>query len=220
MPRLKVVTRAIAGATLIFAPTLAAQAPKPELLAAFSGSWQIDTVRSDPMPQNAVDRPRGDPAAAVGGAPTGGGGRRGRSGGAGAPPAGGPPAGGFGGGRGGGGGRQLRELMTEMAPPPLLVLTATADSAVLANPEGAQISWPVDGRVHQHVQVDGTMIEEMARWKGDRLELHNGVSGSLDLKRELRLLEDGTVLEMKIELSGPGAPRKLSRKVVYLRTGT
>ncbi|MCA9763714.1 MAG: hypothetical protein KC544_11360 [Gemmatimonadetes bacterium] len=216
-PLVSIVLRVVAGALLLSTSALAAQAPKPELLAAFSGEWHLDSARSDPMPQNAAARQRSDPAAAVGGAPSGGG-RRGRSGGgAGGAPAGGPPAGGgFGGGRGGGG-RQLRELMTELAPPPVLLITATADSAVLANTEGGEIGWAVDGRVHQHVQIDGTSTEEMARWKGDRLELHLGVTGSLDLKRELRVVEDGAVLEMKLELSGPGVPRKMARKVVFVR---
>ena len=90
-------------------------------------------------------------------------------------------------------------------------------AAVLANTEGGEIGWAVDGRVHQHVQIDGTSTDEMARWKGDRLELHLGVTGSLDLKRELRVVEDGAVLEMKLELSGPGVPRKMARKVVFVR---
>jgi hypothetical protein len=109
-------------------------------------------------------------------------------------------------------------MATELAPPPDLVLRVTADSATLANLEGASISWPVDGRVHQHAQLDGTMLEEMGRWKGERLELHNAVTGMIDLKRELRLVNGGTVLELKIELAGAGLPSKATRKVVYVRS--
>lgn len=113
--------------------------------------------------------------------------------------------------------RYLGEMATELAPPPTLVITTSDAEVVLANTAGAEIRWTTDGKVHQEAQMDGTMLEQSATWKGDKLELHNAVHGSFDLKRELRLIDKGTALEIKIELGGDAMPKKVTRKVIYTR---
>lgn len=114
-------------------------------------------------------------------------------------------------------GRYLAEMATELAPPPTLVITVSDTEVVLANTAGAEIRWTSDGKVHQEAQMDGTMLEQSAIWKGDKIELHNAVHGSLDLKRELRLIDKGAALEIKIELSGTSMQKKVIRKVIYTR---
>ena len=49
-----------------------------------------------------------------------------------------------------------------------------------------------------------------------RLEPHLP-PGTAELKRELHVIENGAALEMKLELSGQGFPRKLERKVIFTR---
>lgn len=220
-----------AALIMVLAPVGAAQAPSPEVMTAFSGTWKIDHERSEPLPPVARSLvgptrmvPRDSTIAetviisGTGTPPTGGGSRRGGAaagGMGGTPPA--MPGGRTRGGRGGAMGRYLAEMATELAPPPTLVISASDAEVVLANTAGAEIRWATDGKVHQEAQMDGTMLEQSAAWKGDKIELHNAVHGSLDLKRELRLIDKGTALEIKIELSGAGMQKKVTRKVIYTR---
>lgn len=223
---------ATAALLVSIAPAGTAQAPSPETMAAISGTWKIDHERSEPLPavaRSLVARTQLVPREATttdtvvisgaGGPPTsgGGGGRRGGGGAAsaGMPPA--MPAARPPGGRGGGSARYLAEMATELAPPPTLVISASDSEVVLANTAGAEIRWATDGKVHQEAQMDGTMLEQSAAWKSDKIELHNAVHGSLDLKRELQLIDKGTALELKIELSGAGMQKKVTRKVIYTR---
>lgn len=214
----------VASAALLLAPLAvgAAQAPDASLVAAFSGTWRIDQQRSEPLPATAgalasetVLVPRRVTTTTIvssGGAPpTSGRGRRG------APNTAPPPTVTRSPGAGPGTRRYLRNLAAELAPPPTLAITISDTEAVLANTAGAEIRWTTDGNVHQEAQMDGTMLEQSARWKGDKLELHDAVHGAIDLKRELRLIDDGTALEMKIELGGQALRKKITRKVVYIR---
>jgi len=219
-----------AALLITLAPAGSAQAPSPELMAAFSGTWQLDRERSEPLPL--VARSLVAPSQLVprevtttetitgtGTPPTsGGGGRRGGGGaiGSGTPPAG-MPAPRTRGGRGGATARYLAEMATELAPPPTLVITVSDSEVVLANTAGAEIRWATDGKIHQEAQLDGTMLEQSGAWKREKIELHNAVHGSLDLKRELRLIDKGTALEIKIELGGDAMQKKVTRKVIYTR---
>lgn len=220
-----------AALLLTIAATVMAQGPSPEVRAAFSGTWQLDRERSEPLPPVARSLvgptqlvPREvtttDTISGSGAPPTSGGGRRGGGGGGGGVGAAPPLAATAGrprGGRGGAMGRYLAEMATELAPPPTLVITVSDTEVVLANTAGAEIRWTSDGKVHQEAQMDGTMLEQSAIWKGDKIELHNAVHGSLDLKRELRLIDKGAALEIKIELSGTSMQKKVIRKVIYTR---
>jgi hypothetical protein len=104
-----------------------------------------------------------------------------------------------------------------MASPDPLVVTISDTAVVLANAAGAELRWVPDGRVRQHAQLDGTLLENSAQWHGDKLQVQNGVHGTADLKRSLRLIDKGQALELKLELSGPAVPRKVSRTLVYIR---
>jgi hypothetical protein len=212
---------AVLGALVLPAALLAQQPYDAKVAQAMSATWIIDRERSEPVPDVAAPTavvPRGNPADAVGGAPTGGGSSRRRSGSAPAPTSSGggglPPA-----GAGGGSGMRnpyVRELLTQLAAPELMTLTAS-DTAIVITVQGVEVSWTPDGRKHQQAMIDGTLLHNTARWKGSKVELIDGVEGTAELKREIHLIDDGQALEVKLELGGPGVPRKLSRKVVYVR---
>ncbi len=201
-------------------PTLSAQ-EKPALTvaAAMAGTWRFVPERSDslPVPPAAIG-PRPNPADAVGGAPTGGGGRRRGGGSTGASGASGSPAG-LGTRRAGGGSQNpyVQELMSQLQPPGVMMLSISDTLVTISTPEGAEVSWVPDGRKQPQAQIDGTMLEFSGRWRGDKLQLTDGVIPLAELKRELRVIDNGTALEMKLELGGPGIPRKLSRRVVFER---
>mgnify|MGYP006908277743 CR=1 FL=1 len=203
------------GLLLLPAALVAQQAYDPATAAAMSGSWIIDRERSEPVPGPAAEPEvqRGNPAAAVGGAPTGAGGGSGRRGAAPAPPSGGGfPAG----ARGAMRDPNLRELVSQLRAPELMTLFAS-DTSVIVTVQDVHVSWPPDGRKRQQALFDGTLLHNSARWKGRKVELVDGIEGSAELKREIHLIDDGAALEVKLELGGPAMPRKMSRKVVYVR---
>jgi hypothetical protein len=113
----------------------------------------------------------------------------------------------------------VRELLVQLTTPPRFVLTVAADQVAITTPDGTVVTWPPDGRKRQKAMLDGSILEFTALWKGDKLELRDGVASMAELRRELKLSKDGQTLEMKLEVSGPAVPKKLSRKVVYLREG-
>jgi hypothetical protein len=222
---------AIAVLVLIAATpfTLVAQEkPSAAVMAAMAGSWRYNAERSDPLADNplAVEAVRVRPEDAVGGAPSGGGGggRRGGGGGgagAGAGAGGAAPGAGMG-GRGGAGAGALRnpyirDLVTQLQPPGVLVISLSDKVAGMGVPDGEPIEWTTDGKKRQKAQMDGTLLEFMGRWRGEKLTLTDGVSGTAELKRELHLIEGGAALEMKLELTGQGFPGKLERKVIFTR---
>jgi hypothetical protein len=195
----------------------AQEKPSAAVIAAMAGSWRFDAERSDPLADNplAVEAVRARPDEAVGGAPSGGGGRRGGGGGGGAP-------GGGMGGRGGGGAGALRnpyirDLVTQLQPPGVVVIALSDKVIGMGVPDGEPIEWTTDGKKRQKAQMDGTLLEFMGRWRGEKLTLTDGVSGTAELKRELHVIENGAALEMKLELSGQGFPRKLERKVIFTK---
>lgn len=212
--------RALLGAIAVPAVLSAQQPYDAKVAQAMSATWVIDRERSEPVPEvapPAVEPQRGNPAAAVGGAPTGGGGRRG-GGGAGA---GAPAGGGLGQGAGRAGGGMLRnpyvrDLAVQLRAPELMTFFAS-DTSVDIRVEDVDVAWTPDGKKHQQAQMDGTLLFNSARWKGNKVELVDGVEGTAELKREIHLIDDGAALEVKLELSGPGVPKKVSRKVVYVR---
>jgi hypothetical protein len=198
----------------------AQEKPSPAVIAAMAGSWRYSAERSDPLAENplAVEAVRARPEDAVGGAPSGGGGRRGGGGGGGG---GGAPGGGMG-GRGGAGAGALRnpyirDLVTQLQPPAVVVISLSDRVAGMSVPDGEPIQWTTDGKKRQKAQMDGTLLEFMGRWRGEKLTLTDGVSGTAELKRELHVIENGAALEMKLELSGQGFPRKLERKVIFTK---
>ncbi len=198
----------------------AQEKPTAAVMAAMAGSWRYSVERSDPLADNplAVEAVRARPEDAVGGAPSGGGGRRGGGGGGGG---GGAPGGGMA-GRGGAGAGALRnpyvrDLVTQLQPPGDLVISLSDNVAGMGVPGAEPIEWTTDGKKRQKAQIDGTLLEFLGRWRGDKLTLVDRVSGSAELKRELHLIDKGTALEMKLELSGPAFPRKLERKVIFTR---
>lgn len=211
-------------AALVFgAVALEAQdRPQAEVVARFNGTWSLDPERSEPMPavpQAAAQRMSA--ADMVGGVSSAGGGRGGRGGGGG----GGAAAGaGAGGGspqaaprRGGGSNPYVQELAATFRAP-LTIEVAMADADVRIAVAGTEISqaWVADGRKRQRTQVDGTILSASARWRGDRLSLAEGVGDIAELKRELRLTDNGATLEIRLEMTGMG-PEKLERKLVYTR---
>lgn len=203
------------------ASTLSAQEkPAPTVVTAMVGTWRFVPARSDslPVPPSAIETPRANPADAVGGAPTGGGGRRGRSSGGSTSGASGAPAG-LGSRRGGGGmgNPYVQELMSQLQPPGVMTLTITDTLVTISTPDSAVVTWVPDGRKQQKAQIDGTMLEFSGRWRGDKLQLTDGVVPLAELKRELHVIDNGAALEMKLELGGAGIPRKLTRRVVFER---
>lgn len=126
------------------------------------------------------------------------------------------------GGRGGAGAGALRnpyirDLVTQLQPPGVVVISLSDKVAGMSVPDGEPIEWTTDGKKRQKAQMDGTLLEFMGRWRGEKLTLTDGVSGTAELKRELHVIENGAALEMKLELSGQGFPRKLERKVIFTR---
>jgi hypothetical protein len=106
--------------------------------------------------------------------------------------------------------------MTQLVVPGEMTFLAS-DSQVAITVADVSVTWTPDGKKHQEAQMDGTLLQNSARWKGDKLELIDGVEGAAELKREIKLIDDGQALEVKLQLGGPSFPRKLSRKVVYVR---
>ncbi len=217
----------LAGALAL--PALAtAQTPFDAKVAqAMTATWKMDKDRSEPVPGPAAqagEPQRGDPAAAVGGAPTrsgggGGGGSGRRGGGGGGSGASGEGNAGLGARRGGSASMRnpyIRDLMVQMQAPELMDFAAGADNIAIKVGE-VEVDWTPDGKKHQSAQMDGTLLLNAATWKGNKLELIDGVEGAMDLKREIRLIDDGQALEMKLELGGPSLPKKITRKVVYVR---
>lgn len=207
---------ALGGALILPAMLLAQRPYDPTVAQAMTGTWVLVPDRSEPVPSLAATaEPRRDnPAAAVGGAPTGGGRRGG-------PPAGGPPSGGAppsGRSSGGAGLRNpfVRELAMQLRAPEIMTFVAS-DTNVTIRVQEVEVGWTPDGKKHQKAMFDGTLLQNTARWKGDKLELIDGVEGAAELKRELHLIDDGAALEVKLELGGPGMPKKVSRRVVYTR---
>lgn len=203
----------------------AQEKPTAALLAGMAGTWRYNAERSDPLADNplAVEALRARPADAVGGAPSAGGGRQGAGGGGGGGGGGGAGAGAGGmAGRGGAGAGALRnpyvrDLVTQLRPPAVLVISLTESVAGMSVPDGEPIEWTTDGKKRQKAQMDGTLLEFMGRWRGEKLTLTDGISGTAELKRELHVIDKGEALEMKLELSGQGFPRKLERKVIFTR---
>jgi hypothetical protein len=91
-----------------------------------------------------------------------------------------------------------------------------ADSLIRVSTEKTSAAWIPDGVTRPKAQMDGTLLEFTARWRGEKLQIVDAVVRAAELKREIRLRDDGA-LEMKLELSGPAFPRKLSRLVVFER---
>lgn len=110
----------------------------------------------------------------------------------------------------------VRELAMQLRAPEIMAFLAS-DTGVVIRVREVAVAWTPDGKKHQQAMMDGTLMYNTARWKGDKVELVDGVEGEVELKREIHLIDDGAALEMKIEFGGPGVPRKVSRKVVYTR---
>ncbi len=220
-------TRAIALAGALSIPVLlVAQNPFDAKAAeAMTATWTLDRDRSEPVPDvggaPTALVPRDPPAGAPTGGPPaggGGGGRRGGGGGGGSGASGSAPQG-LGPRRRGGAGMRnpyVRELMTQLNAPEEMAFAASG-SEVSITVADVVVTWTPDGQKHQHAQIDGTLLQDTARWKGDKLELIDGVEGAAELKREIKLIDDGQALEMKLELGGPSFPKKVTRKVVYVR---
>lgn len=210
---------ALVGALILPAVLLAQQPYDAKAAQGMTATWAIDLERSDPLPPAPrVMDPNARtvlvPADQVRGSASGGG-RRG-GGVAGSPPAVGtppPPV-----AQRGGGGRNpyVGELLQQLRAPEQMTFSAS-DTAVHIRVQDVDVAWIPDGRKHQQAQMDGTLLFNLARWKGSKVELIDGVEGSAELKREVHLIDDGQALEVKLELSGPGVPKKVSRKVVYVR---
>ncbi len=212
---------ALLGA-LVIPAALIAQNPDATVAQQMSGTWVLDQERSEPPPaqaSTAAEPRRPDPGAAVGAAPSGGGGGRRRGGGGGSSGASGSQPQGLGARRGGTASARnpfVRSLMTQLVVPGEMTFLAS-DSQVAITVADVSVTWTPDGKKHQEAQMDGTLLQNSARWKGDKLELIDGVEGAAELKREIKLIDDGQALEVKLQLGGPSFPRKLSRKVVYVR---
>jgi len=208
---------------LVLPVSLIAQSPDTKVAEQLTGHWVLDQERSEPVPgpaSAAITPQRADPSAAVGGAPTGGGGTgRGRRGGGAASGASGSQPQGLGERRRGTAGVRnpyVHELMTQLAAPAEMDFAAGADQVSIAVGD-VSVKWTPDGKKHQQAQMDGTLLQNTATWKGDKLQLVDGVEGAAELKREIKLIDDGQAMEMKLELGGPSFPRKISRKVVYVK---
>ncbi len=101
---------------------------------------------------------------------------------------------------------------------PLNIEVIVADASVRLAVTGTELvqEWTADGRKRPRTQLDGTILHATARWRGDRLNLSEGVGEIAELKRELRVVDDGAILEIKLEMTGMG-PQKMERKLVYVR---
>jgi len=212
-------TATLLGALLI-PVALIAQSPDATIADQMSGTWVLDQDRSDPLPalaSAAAEPQRPDPGAPVAGATAGGGGR-GRRGGGGSGASGSQPQG-LGARRGGSAGMRnpyVRTLLTQLAVPAEMDFAAGSDRVSITVGE-VSVQWTPDGRKHQEAQMDGTLLQNTATWKGEKLQLVDGVEGAAELKREIKLIDDGQALEIKLQLGGPSFPKKLSRKVVYVK---
>lgn len=211
---------ALAGAFVLPA-ILAAQQPFDAKVAqAMSATWVIDRERSEPVPSDPrILDPNARtvlvPATQARGASAGGA----RRGGGVTPtppePGSAPPVAPQ--RRSGGGGEQyVRALLEQLRAPEVMSLIAS-DSTVAIVVGEVEVAWNPDGRKRQQAQMDGTLLFNEASWKGSKVELIDGIEGSAQLKREFRLIDDGEALELKLEVSGRSVPKKVSRKVVYLR---
>lgn len=188
----------VAGLVLLGVGSAAAQdRPQPQVIAKFNGPWTLDAERSDPMPPVVQEAMQMMNAAGAGGAGT-------------------PPGGGR---RGGGamGNPYVQELMTSFRAPLNIELTI-ADASVKLAVTGTELvqEWTADGRKRPRTQVDGTILHSTARWRGERLNLSEGVGELTELRRELRLTDNGATLEVKLDITGLG-PDRTERKLVYTR---
>jgi hypothetical protein len=115
--------------------------------------------------------------------------------------------------------RYVRELLAQLNTPATMVLTAGAKEIAIATVDGTIVTWTPDGKKRQKAMLDGSILEFAATWKGDKLELRDGVATMAALKREFKVSADGQTLTIKLELDGSAVPKKLSRTVVYVRGG-
>ncbi len=205
-------------AVLALAPTLI-HAQRTAPVAKLAGGWQLDTLASDPLPEAMAgmggEAPRARPEDAVGGVERRGGSRRGGGGGGGMPAGGGMRPGARS-GMGGASAPYIRALMMEFRGIPAFRLDIADSAIAISTRPEAVITWVPDGQKHQKAEMDGTLLEKLAEVKGEKLLLHDGLSGNATLARELHLRGDGA-LEMKLELGGPAVPRKVKRTLVYRR---
>ena len=217
--------RLIFSAAAIFAvaaPLAAQDKPTPEAQKAVAGTWKLDASRSDSI---------GNPLAALGGGAGFGGGSRGGGGGGGG-------GGGRGGGRRGGGapvnpdssatpqaapdpvagrGRDpnLMMVVNEMSPGAGIVIAVNDSAIAMANAAGVQSAYKTDGKRRQAAQMDGTVIETLALWKDNVLQVTKGIAGVASVKREFKPSKDGATLEVKETLDVGG--RKVDKKLVFTR---
>ncbi|MGH7594629.1 MAG: hypothetical protein ACRELE_12375 [Gemmatimonadales bacterium] len=205
----------------------AQEKPTPAVQRAISGTWHLDQSRSDALGADplagAIGGGRAFPGAGVGGgdAGAGGGGR---------------------GGRGGGGGARapiaapsdsaagqptedrpasrrrdphLGLVIGDMNPGSRMTIGVNDSAITIARATGQLSSFRTDGRKRQAAQMDGSIIETQALWKGDILQVITGVANVASLKREFKMSKDGHVLEMKETLDASG--RKVDKKLWFTR---
>jgi len=230
---------ALAALTLGAAPALCAQEkPTPAAQQAVAGKWLLDQGHSDTIPGDPLAHAANHGAISGGGgsshsgAGVGGGGRGGSGGkgGKGAPapapvaPTGGdapavsaPVQGGFGRNRD----PHLQLVLADANPGAGMVIAANdstvaiATAVMLKADPNAQSNWKTDGRQHQNAQMDGSIIETQAMWKGGTLTVIYGIAGVGSLKREFKPSKDGKTLELKETIESNG--RKADYKLIFTR---
>ncbi len=215
MPAAVLVALATASAPL--------QAQDPVLAAPdtrLAGVWQLDTSRGDTLPSSIrrVAGPGGMGAAGggmaagggqVSGRAGGGGGRGGRGGGGG----GGGRAGG--GGGGGGGAEAMTGLMADIAPARMTIEVAQAKTSITVDTATVAFEWQTDKKKRQVALARGGLIEVEASWWTKVLQTVRKVDGDTELKKEFKLIQDGDVLEVKVNAKVAGT--KTEVKLYYQR---
>jgi len=180
-----------------------------------AGNWRFDPATSDSIPGASLAAPTGPrpPVDGIGGGATSGGRGGGRRG------AGGSGSGSTPGGLGSPGGpgmndSRMRTLMRDLRPTQVLIV-GQRDSAIVIRALGVAHAWVPDGKWHPEAQLEGGTLEFMASWKKDALVLEHGLPNGATVRRELRVVDGGRILEVRTQTRG--MPGKLEYTARYTR---
>ncbi|MES2306732.1 MAG: hypothetical protein V4558_14585 [Gemmatimonadota bacterium] len=114
------------------------------------------------------------------------------------------------------------EVMTrDGRPDSSLTITGDSGFVTITGSETATLDGVIDGRWHSGVLAAGGIIEFMAKWGRNSLQVERGLPECpTTIRRELRRSRDGKSLEVRISIENPPRGiRNVSRTVYYTPWG-
>lgn len=203
-------------------PVMAQQNPLAAPDTSFNGIWRLDSTRGDTLPTalrpraatQAAPGSQGNAAAAA--AAAGQAGRAGAGRGSGRGGGGGGARGGARSGRNSGGSDVLAvDLLTEIAPEALTIKVGDAVTTI-ANGSAEPFEWETNQKKKLVGIPKGGTFEVEASWWQKVLQTIRTVDKNNELKRDLKQIDGGKSLEVK--LSGKVNGKKISLKFYYTRS--